>query len=335
MDEMLLLRFLLKKCTPAEIRQVEQWATSDKANADWLFGMEQIWRLKDEQHFSEPQRIEKAYGEFLADIEHKKRRKTDAKKFYYSIKPFVKYVAIFIIIALLSSNLYQYVVNHKTSDILMNIVEVPKGQRASLTLSDGTKVWLNAQSQFIYPTDFSSKHREVSLIGEGFFEVTHNDKKPFIVNTDLVKVKVLGTKFNVKAHPDETLLVTLSEGKVEVSDNEIQNTVTLKPDQQVAYSKEKGFLISEYVDAGSKTLWLERELCFVEQPLWEITKELERQFNVVIMIKDQTLSNEIFTCRFKSDATLDQIMNNIKDTKMIDYKVNNKQIEIFKKENSL
>lgn len=335
MNDTLLLRFLLNKCTPPEIRQIELWATSNKENAEWLFEMEQMWRLKDECRFSEPKVVEQAYEKFLSNINNRKPQKTNKKRFKFPIASLVRYAAISVIIILLSSNLYQYLINNQVPEVLMNTVEVPRGQRVSLTLSDGTKVWLNAESVFTYPSDFSLEHREVVLVGEGFFEVAHNEKKPFIVNADLIKVKVLGTKFNVKARPDETLFVTLSEGKVEVFDNEVQNAITLKPDQQVSYSKDKGFLILEHVDTDLKKLWMEGELCFVNRALSEIVKELERQFDVVIEIKDPTLVHEIFTCRFKSDATIDQIMNNMRGTKLLDYKVNNKQIEIFKKGDSL
>ena len=103
----------------------------------------------------------------------------------------LKYAAAIVLIGLLSTNLFYQL---REEPVAMNMVEVPNGQRVSLTLSDGTKVWLNSHSKFTYPARFSSKERDVKLEGEGFFEVTHNEKSPFVVHADLLHVKVLGTK---------------------------------------------------------------------------------------------------------------------------------------------
>ena len=115
-----------------------------------------------------------------------------AKPHFY-IYPILKYVAAVIIIGLLGLNLYKMV---QPATVGENTVEVPKGQRASLMLSDGTKIWLNSQSKLIYPTQFSDKERNVRLEGEAFFDVAHKEHLPFVVHSPLLAIKVLGTKFN-------------------------------------------------------------------------------------------------------------------------------------------
>lgn len=327
MNETLLLRFLLNSCSPAEIDQVEKWAMSNKSNADWLFDMEHIWQLKDEARFADKQRIEKAYKQFLSNREKIHPQKTIRKKI--RLTSIFKYAAIFIVIALLSSNLYYLYENKNDGEFLTNIVDVPKGQKASLVLSDGTKVWLNSQSKLIYPSDFFNDKREVTLIGEAFFEVTHNRQKPFIVHSSSLKVDVLGTKFNMRVYPEETAIVTLSEGSVKVFTPNEENSIMLVRNQQVSYSEESGLILAENVDADLNKSWTVGELSFFNQPLSEIAKDLERRYNVYITIRDITLVNEIFTCRFKENITIEQILKNLKDTKLIDYKIKGNQIEFF------
>lgn len=325
MDETLLLRFLMHRCNPAELKQIEQWTTADKANADWLFEMERIWGLKDEWRFSDTQEVEKAYQRFLTGIGKKEPAKRHSA---FSWPSLVKYAAAVAVIALLSANLY-YMLRNDRPEISLNTVEVPKGQRTALTLSDGTKVWLNSQSTFTYPSAFSTKNREVTLVGEGFFEVVHKDKKPFIVHSSLLQTTVLGTKFNVKAYPEETAFVTLSEGKVEVSTTVEMNRLTLKPNQQVAYSEETGLTLAKKIDPELVKSWTVGELSFVDQPLSGIAADLERQFDVQIRIQEQSLAEDIFTCRFKETATIEQILLYLKETKRLDYKINGRQIRII------
>lgn len=189
MDEQLLIRFLTHTCTSEDLRLVDQWIASGKPNADWLFEMERIWSLKDELRFSDRREIEEAYNRFTLSLGKSK----NAKPHFY-IYPILKYVAAVIIIGLLGLNLYKMV---QPATVGENTVEVPKGQRASLMLSDGTKIWLNSQSKLIYPTQFSDKERNVRLEGEAFFDVAHKEHLPFVVHSPLLAIKVLGTKFNV------------------------------------------------------------------------------------------------------------------------------------------
>ena len=140
-----------------------------------------IWSLKDELRFSDRREIEEAYNRFTLSLGKSK----NAKPHFY-IYPILKYVAAVIIIGLLGLNLYKMV---QPATVGENTVEVPKGQRASLMLSDGTKIWLNSQSKLIYPTQFSDKERNVRLEGEAFFDVAHKEHLPFVVHSPLLAIR--------------------------------------------------------------------------------------------------------------------------------------------------
>lgn len=311
MDEQLLIRFLTHTCTSEDLRLVDQWIASGKPNADWLFEMERIWSLKDELRFSDRREIEEAYNRFTLSLGKSK----NAKPHFY-IYPILKYVAAVIIIGLLGLNLYKMV---QPATVGENTVEVPKGQRASLMLSDGTKIWLNSQSKLIYPTQFSDKERNVRLEGEAFFDVAHKEHLPFVVHSPLLAIKVLGTKFNVKAYFDEKSVVTLAEGKL-----------TLKPNEQVSYSGSSGLALEKNINTNTVKLWMKGEGAFIQCRLDHIVRDLERKFDVKIVITDHSLSSEVFTCRFKDTATIEQVLHLLKETRRLDYLFEGEQIRIFK-----
>lgn len=330
MDEEILIRFLTHRCLPEEIKVVDEWIASDQANADWLFEMERIWSLKDELRFMDNQEIKAAYNRFIAGLQKKEEVISVIPKrpAYLS---WIKYAAAVVLIGLLSINLYLLSREEPSS---MNIVEVPNGQRVSLTLSDGTKVWLNSLSKFTYPAHFSSKNRSVKLEGEGFFEVTHNEKAPFIVHIDQLQVKVLGTKFNMKAYNDEPSSISLVEGKVEIATNDNEYKVVLNPNEQANYSKKDGLKVDKSVNLANIRSWTTGLSSYINEPLEEIVKGLEEKFYVHITIKDQSLNSEIFTCRFKETATINQVLTLLKETRKLDYSIQGDQIQIYKPLNS-
>ena len=313
MDEQLLIRFLTHTCTPEDLRSIDQWIASGKPNADWLFEMERIWSLKDELRFSDRREIEEAYNRFTLSLGKSK----NAKPHFY-IYPILKYVAAVIIIGLLGLNLYKMV---QPATVGENTVEVPKGQRASLMLSE---------SKLIYPTQFSDKERNVRLEGEAFFDVAHKEHLPFVVHSPLLAIKVLGTKFNVKAYFDEKSVVTLAEGKVEVETNDCKNRLTLKPNEQVSYSGSSGLALEKNINTNTVKLWMKGEGAFIQCRLDHIVRDLERKFDVKIVITDHSLSSEVFTCRFKDTATIEQVLHLLKETRRLDYLFEGEQIRIFK-----
>lgn len=320
MDDQLLIKYLIKKCTPEEINHVNHWALSDKANTNWLFEMERIWSLKDEVRFSERREIEAAYNQFISAIEKKNKQ----KKIWYHLK-WSQYVAAILLVCLLAINTYVF---YEKDRPYLNTIEVPAGQRVCLTLSDGTKVWLNSQSKFTYPSRFSRIDRKVNLEGEGFFEVVHNENKPFVVQSSWMDIKVLGTKFNIKAYPNERTYITLHEGQVEACTHDKEHTIRMNPREQIIYSPSQGLSFIQNVNIHITNRWINGELVFVNQTLEEIMCTLERKFGVIITIQDKELANEIFNCHTFPEATIEQILSLLQETRRLTYKIKGKTISI-------
>jgi len=321
MNEELLIRFLTKTCTNEELLGLEKWISVDRANADWLFEMERIWSLKDELRYSDRKEIEDAYQRFVkAGLQpaSKKRRLN---------REWLKYAAAIAIICLLAANIYQ-AFKGKTSDkITMNTVEVPVGQRVAITLADGTKVWLNSGSILSYPSKFDLKNRIVRLDGEGYFEVTADKEHPFEINTSALKIKALGTKFNVQAYPDEDIAVSLLEGKLHLQTD--SQSVSMSANELATWSKVSGLVLHKSEAVQYAAQWTSGELLFVDERLADIAKVLEKHFGVKIIINTAGLADERFTCRTQTGATLEKILNLLKSTRKVNYTIKEQTVFFY------
>ncbi|QRY55940.1 FecR family protein [Sphingobacterium siyangense] len=158
-------------------------------------------------------------------------------------------------------------------------LSTPRKGQYKTTLPDGTKVWLNAESELKFPTQFTTNERLVELKGEGYFEVAHNASKPFIVISKGQRVKVLGTKFNINSYNnEETTKTTLISGSVELSNEKNTASIKLKPGQQGKLSQSK--FTTEFVDTDIFTAWTTNEFQFEGAPLVEVLRQLERWYDV-------------------------------------------------------
>jgi len=181
---------------------------------------------------------------------------------------------------------------------LFYVTDVPIGSQSKITLPDSTIVWLNSGSSLKYDQAFGKKTREVFLTGEGYFEVQKNAKKPFYVKTGDIEVRVLGTIFNVRAYKeDNDIVINLISGAVDVSlhKNNYSIPFSLKPNEKITYNKTKKTFETKTVDASRSALWTTGKLCFVNATLEQISRDLERKYNVKISIESEQIKHEIFS----------------------------------------
>lgn len=210
----------------------------------------------------------------------------------------------------------------------------PAGGIVNLTLDDGTVVALNASSTIGYPLHFDKKNRSVNLDGEAYFKVAKDQERPFIVETKNLKIKVLGTHFNLKSYnDDEKEITTLEEGSVNVeiknADRHNSQSVVLTPGQQIILNKATGETKIYKVDAGLYASWKDGQCFFENEKFIDIAKILERQFGVTIKITSPNLENQLYSGFFgKKDGVL-QILNYFKKYRNFNYKQNDSGIEIY------
>lgn len=161
------------------------------------------------------------------------------------------------------------------------VLSTPRKGQYQAILPDGTKVWLNAESSLRYPTEFTGNQRKVELKGEAYFEVAHNAEQPFIVETALQQVKVLGTEFNINSYDNEpSTVTTLITGGIELSRKKDKAIKKLKPEQQ-AYLGADNFIVSP-VDIRPFVAWKEGEFRFKDTPLHEALRQIERWYDLEI-----------------------------------------------------
>ena len=197
---------------------------------------------------------------------------------------FLKYAAVFVV-ALAIGALAPKFLNYQTQQTAFNNIEVEWGQMSKMTLSDGTLVWLNAGTNFSYPTTFGTKKREVKLNGEAQFKVVHNSKAPFEVQTKSGVVKVHGTTFNVASYDDSPeLIVTLIEGEVTVENNNGSRLATLHPSEQISINKITGEANLRKVNTAFYSSWVEGKILLNETKFSDLAIILQRWYNVEISL---------------------------------------------------
>jgi len=223
----------------------------------------------------------------------------------------------------------------------MEQVATPRASRSQIVLSDGTKVWLNADSKLNYPKQFSYKKREVILEGEAYFDVVKNDAKPFYVHTRNFQIKVVGTAFNVRAYKDEANAETSlirGIGEIEVNKNKDQ-VVVLHPNEQLtiptpvyqqtddtAYNTTKAIeaqplevkktLVTNMKDEAntiSETAWVDNKLAFKSTSFEKIAQSLEKWFGTEIRFKNENSKHLKFTGTFEQED-LDQVLKSFQLT---------------------
>lgn len=197
----------------------------------------------------------------------------------------------------------------------MNQLVISYGKTSELLLPDGTKVYLNAGTRLVYPEFFVDKTREVFLVGEGYFEVSHDAEHPFVVQTTDVKVKVLGTKFNVSAYSsDNTIEAVLTEGKVSmypVNAGFFSGGKELKPSQLASFDKSTREIQLKTVETDNYTLWKDGLFKFESTDLNRITKRLERFYNIRFLYADPLDGLISISGKLRLNEDKDEIINRL------------------------
>lgn len=270
---------------------------------------------------------------------------------------FLKIAAAVLLIFFGGAATYHWLFGAKSIQNLSNIeyeVTAPRGGKSELVLTDGTKVWLNAGSRLRYMANYGINSREVHLVGEGYFSVVKNPKKPFIVQTSGLKIKAFGTSFNVKAYPEEkTVTTTLVEGIVKIEGKGVN--LSMKPKEVVIVGKEtpkyapkirkeaacttknvntprsvpeaneglqpNTVKLARNVNTNIYTSWKDNLWIIQSESLENIAVIMARKFNVTVNIKSPELNRYTFTGTFNNE-TLEQILDIFKLTAPLDYQIN-------------
>ncbi|MEP6929617.1 MAG: FecR domain-containing protein [Flavobacterium sp.] len=196
------------------------------------------------------------------------------------------------------------------------------GEHTKIRLSDGTQIWLNAGSLLKYPSKFKGDTREVYLTGEAFFDVAKDKKHPFIIHTDKMDTKVLGTSFNVQAYPGQaTQEVSVLTGRVNVKSTVTDENVYVTPGQKVVFkSKNSSLHAFSNIPMNSISLWRKNIIVFEDTPLPEVVATINRNYNIAISVENKNLNNLRISAYFK-ELPADQIIGLVCNIINANYKI--------------
>lgn len=234
----------------------------------------------------------------------------------------------------LSNGQLTYTINGReiteNDDAFFNTISTPRGGQYQVTLSDGTKVWLNAASSIRFPVAFTGTERVVHITGEAYFEVAKNKEKPFKVKTNISEVEVLGTHFNVNAYEDEiTAKTTLLEGSVKISVPSVLGSLSqnyLLPGQQAAIAKTGKIIIVENADTEEAVAWMKGHFQFNSSDLKAILRQISRWYDVEIEYKGNV--NLHFTGQLTRNEYVSKVFEKLALTGEVHFKIDGRKITV-------
>lgn len=288
MDIRLLNKYIAGDVLPEEKKEVIRWMKESEEHREQLMQLHHIYNATLWNGNWNRQKIEK--------------KKPIMRYLWMSMK----IAAVVAVLAFIIYREYCYYRLVHFTDI--QAVTVPAGQRANLILADGTTVWLNSNSTLKYPANgFHSKNRKVALEGEGYFEVAHDEKHPFIVETEKYDIRVQGTTFNVSAYPNSDMFETsLIEGKVTVYQPDMQNEIVLKPHEKV--EARDGKLYKETFTSDNDFLWRMGIYSFKNEPLETVFKKLEQYYEVRIINNNKEIASRLCTGKFRQKEGIEHVV---------------------------
>ncbi len=360
-DKNKIIRYLSGEATNEEAREILNWKNSNPENKKIFRDIEITFNTS--QIVINPDKYSSEEG-----YESLEKKMTKSSSIVFSkiiIRRFIGYAAT-AIVAVGLTLFFQNRNKLQKPAILTPIVEenyyqsveTPAGARSLITLEDGTRIWLNANSKLTYPNHFNGNQRVVKLEGEGYFDVAKDKTWPFKVETSDLSVNVLGTIFNLKSYPNEGLIeTTLIEGEIRLNkitkDNNEQEILKLKPKQKATFIKKEGILlrdeiyaanipvsekvqrkqeklvISEHVDAEPIVAWKNNEMIFKNETLESIAISLERRYGVKIKFEDEAVKQYRFSGVF-DEITIEQALQALQFASPFHFKIDQKFIMIEK-----
>ncbi len=286
------------------------WLTSPMAQAEKTNELERMYdestQQADDSTLRAYERICREIGEsdthmYVAESVALRPRK------WYS---YVKYAAVAVLFAGVASVMTYLTTSALHEEVRMIECYAEYGTTKEVVLPDSSVVRLNAGTMLVYPSRFTAENRSVYLTGEGSFEVTKMEHKPFIVRTNDMRIEVLGTVFNVSNYPnDQKAYTTLKQGKVKVSIPSLSaEGVYLMPGEQLMYDLTTKECAKLQVSTQLAFAWEEGSMIFNKSSLTEISKVLERRFGIVIALETNKYDNNQITAKFTEHESIEEVL---------------------------
>ena len=320
MSNGLITRFLSgKRLNNDEIVLLEKLFSNKNYNAEISDFLRNSW-----------QQSESADVELTFEEIKKRIRFSSEKSMVHKLFGILSKAAAVLFIPLLATALYFYFNQPYSHELLTFATQ--KGEQTNVILPDGSEVWLNVDTKLSLPVDYGIKNRDLTLVGEAYFEVEKNEKLPFKVTSGNITTEALGTQFVVSAYPESSAMKTsLLEGSVKVTLNNRDDFRILKPGQQLNLVKKNSSVSIESFNKDYVLSWKNDELVFHLAPFDEVITKLEKWYNIDIEYNPALFKAETLTVRFEKYETLENVLKVISKANDFSYSNEGKYIKIMKK----
>ena len=285
-------KYLSNSATADEMKELDEWIASNEDFHDWL---------ENQVDNSSAEMDAEKQADILAKI-HEKIAVQSKQKFV--LPGWAKTVAAVALIVLMAVSAAIYFRSNQPNMIQYAEIGALRGQKASVTLPDGTKITLNSESTLKYSTNYNQSDRAVELVGEAYFEVAKNKKIPFVVKAGKLEIEAKGTAFNIKAYPtDNSISTTLTEGKIEVKTP--VDVLNMIPNERMEYNNtDQTFRKLTLTDAEGSIGWLNDELSFENATLAEVVANFSRIYNIDIQFASESIKEQRFTGKINNNSLL-------------------------------
>lgn len=351
-------RTLEGNALPEDRNELIEWINASEQNRKEFEQTESFWNALEILSNHEKFNSLEGYDNFIHSLNKDaiiQPIQKQQKYFNYFLR-----IAASILLVLGISYLTYLITRSKIDPVAFFELTTPNGSHTQLSLTDGTKIWLNAGSKLRYPSKFIGKTRTVYLEGEAYFNVKKDPKHPFIVQTSDVSVKAMGTTFNVKAYPKEgSIETTLITGIVIISGNKttdrIEPIIELKPNQRATFIKTSGklllngqeelrvkktyinlkpsirekesLIVSKGIDTELYTSWIENRLVFDNETFESIAFKLERRYGATVLFKNEKIKKFCFSGKFP-EISIERALNALQYASPFEYEIKQDTIYI-------
>jgi ferric-dicitrate binding protein FerR (iron transport regulator) len=321
-----LKNFLTGECSEEELAEVTAFVNESEENAWEVLRLEELYHLGKFDTFATHTRIGRAEEELFQRIKREdaiRHRKAFINKWRRHVAG-----AVAVVLAIVGLGFWLLL-----PDVKMIVESATEGIVKETVLPDGTKVWLNRGTVIKYAERWDDEERNVYLDGEAYFEVIKDPQRPFIVQSDAMQIKVLGTTFNFKnGKVGQTAEATLIEGEIEIKGNNGEGMIVLTPGQRAELDKSAGRLTVRQVNARLDAVWRNDLIPFERADLFTITKTLERFYQVKIILSPDVRTDVTYSGVLKKKNTVKSVLDALKNAIPIDYKITDNNIFISPKE---
>lgn len=313
------LKYFHGDCSEEEIASLRRWIHESDENKEEFFKMEELYLLGKYKPADE-QMVAAAEEKLFAAISRR-----NVKKKIWAFNDYLKIAATLVGVLLLGGMAYMFMEGNKEDFVTLNTGDEVR----HLVLADGTSVWINSYSSISYPKTFKRKIRKVKIDGEGYFDVAPDKEHPFVVMTESMKVRVLGTEFNIYSRKNSELSsLSLLRGEVAVEGMNNEGSVCLTPGQKVLINHRAGKMRIVPIGHG-RDYWPKNELIFENATVPEIMDIIASTYKVVIRLSNHIDVNRTYSGIIKKKKSVVEVLQLLSHSIPVSYKVHDNLIEIY------